>query len=577
MAKRGYDAYIINSADAHQSEYVPAYWRTRAWLSGFTGSNGLVAVTKDAAGLWTDGRYFIQAEAQLAGSGIDFYKIGEEGVPTYSEWLARELSNDCLLAFDGRTFSVSGFEELQKKLTGKNIKFAMDTDLIGEIWTERPSIPASKAFLHEPRFTGLSAAEKLQSVRDKMGETNWYLVTALDSVAWLLNIRGRDIPQTPVVYAYALIGKTEAHVFIDPLKTDGSVTDYLNGQGFTLHPYDDIYIYLSKLEGTLQYNPDQVNALLVKAVPADSKVKKETDDIIGLLKAVKNETEIKNIRNAFIKDGVVWVRLLMWLEDWAEKKETALYEADVADKLHELRQTQADYLEPSFDTISAYMANAASMHYSPENRGAEIKPEGFLLVDTGAQYLDGTTDITRTLVMGNVTDEMKRDFTLVLKGHIALASTIFLFGTTGAQLDAIPRVPLWAAGMNYRSGTGHGLGFCLGVHEGPHGISMRQNAVKLKTGMLVTNEPGVYKEGRHGIRTENVLLVGELFKNEDGTFMGFENISFCPIDIQAINPGLLTEKEKTYLNEYHRQVYENLAPHLTEPEKDWLTKATKQI
>lgn len=582
MQSRGLEAYVVNSADAHQSEYVTEYWRTRAWLSGFTGSNGLVVVTANAAGLWTDGRYFIQAERQISDSGIQLFKMEESGVPTYREWLAAQLPENGTLGFDGRTFSVTEFDKVKDALKKKNITFACEGDLIGEIWKDRPPLPSEAAFEHELCFAGRTRADKLAEVREEMRkkDADLYLLASLDEIAWLLNIRGRDIPQTPVVFAYVLITAAEAHVFIDPVKMNPELAGRLAQDGFTLHAYDTVHSFIHALEPNqcLWYDADRVNIRLAEAVPSAMRVIRDAS-AVAAMKAVKNETELMNIRQAHIKEGVVMVRLLKWLEEWVgQETREALEEADIHDLLTRFREEQMHYLEPSFDTIAAYRENAASMHYSPVKGASKaVEPEGFLLVDTGGQYLDGTTDITRTIVMGNITDEMKRDFTLVLKGHVALASAQFLSGITGTNLDILARLPLWAAGQNYRSGTGHGLGYCLGVHEGPHNISMRANSVKLAAGMLCTNEPGVYKEGRYGIRTENVLLVKELFTNDDGTFMGFDILSFCPIDRKAIAVEQLTATEMQFVNDYHQKVFEALSPYLNENEQVWLRNATNPL
>jgi Xaa-Pro aminopeptidase len=529
----------------------------------------------DKAGLWTDGRYFIQAQEQL--KGVELFKMGEEGVPTYADWLAGEMAPGTTLAFDGRTFSVREFDKIKGALKEKGILFEYDGDLVGEIWKDRPPMPREPVFEHEARYAGLTAGEKLDAVRGEMGDADYYLVSALDSVAWLLNIRGRDIPQTPVAYAYALIGREEAHVFMERDKLPDDLARALTGQGFTLNPYGAVYGALKGLRGKVRFCPGTVSVGLASALPeACTPVKDETDIIAGL-KAVKNETETANIRRAFIKEGVVLLRLLKFLDEWAANPEKPLYEEDISEILRGLREAQPGYIEPSFDTIAAYMANAASMHYSPVGKGERIQPKGFLLVDTGAQYLDGTTDTTRTVALGDITQEMMRDFTLVLKGNIGLATAVFPFGTTGVQLDVLARLPLWLSGQNYRSGTGHGLGYCLGVHEGPQSISTRLSGVKLKAGMLVTNEPGVYKENRYGIRTENVLLIKDLYANEDGAFMGFETVSFTPIDLRAVDADLLTPPEKAYLNAYHQQVYDTLLPHINGEEADWLKQATRPL
>jgi Xaa-Pro aminopeptidase len=583
MSLYGIDLYYIGSADAHQSEYVAEHFRARAWLSGFTGSSGQLAVTPDEAGLWTDGRYFLQAEEALqrAGAGIALFKSGVEGVPEIRQWMAEKLPLNGRLGFDGRTLSADEFDMFKKDFGSKNIAYVYDRDLAGEIWADRPAMPNAPAFEHLPPFAGAPRPEKLAAVRAAMRKNNadYYFAAALDDIAWLLNIRGRDIKHTPVAYAYCLIGLTDAFVFIDPAKLNGGLTESLAADGYTLRGYGEARKFLH--DGLpercrLLYNDKRVSVRLAEAVPDGVTVLREAD-IIAELKAVKNAAETENIKNAHLKDGAAMVRLLKFIDEWAADPRQPLTEAGVADTVASLRGAQPDFLEPSFETIAAYGANAASMHYAPEGAGDAIEPRGFLLVDSGGQYLDGTTDITRTMVLGDITDEMKRDFTLVLKGHIALARAVFLQGTVGTALDILARMPLWAHGINYRSGTGHGIGYCLGVHEGPHNISMRASTVKLTAGMLVTNEPGVYKENEYGIRTENVMRVTELYKNEQGTFLGFETISFCPIDRRAIDKALLTPEETAWLNDYHRAVFEKLTPYLNAGEIDWLARAAEAL
>ena len=576
MAQKGLDAYIIPGSDAHQSEYIADYWRTRHWFSGFTGSNGLVVVTAQAAGLWTDGRYFIQAEKELAGSGIALFKMNEPGVPTYSKWLADVLPPSAVVGFDGRVLSLSEFETLKADLSSKDIAYYYNEDVADELWHDRPALPAASAFAHDITFTGKTVAQKLADVRAEMKKTsaNVYLAAALDDIAWLANIRGNDIANTPVVYSYLLVTMDAAYLFIDEQKVDDALQDHLSD--ITLCPYEDIfdYIRIHAANKTLLYSPDGISVRLFDAIPDTASTAKSPSIIAGL-KALKNETEVKNIRNAFLKEGAVMVRLFKWLE---AQKDNWPYETDIQAKVSELRLSQAHCLGDSFTTIAAYGENAALMHYSPKlGNCAQVKPEGFLLIDTGGQYLDGTTDITRTIAMGPITDEMRRDFTLVLKGHIALSRAKFLQGATGMHLDALARQPVWEAGMDYKCGTGHGIGFCLGVHEGPQNISMRYNETKLAPGMLCSNEPGIYKEGRHGIRTENIILVEELESNEHGTFLGFETVSFCPIDTTALDKSLLSQTEIDYLNDYHRQVYEKLSPLLNQEECEWLRKATLAI
>jgi len=593
MKENSLDAYIIPSGDAHQSEEVSPYWRTREWFTGFTGSAGLVVITSEAAGLWTDGRYFIQAEKELTGSGIDLFRMQEEGVPTYEEWLAENLcygksgidGKKGKIGFDGRVMSVFSFERLKEKLKEKHkeASFHYGADIAGNLWADRPPLPAFPAMEHDIRFTGLTSAEKLEAVRAQMKKvpTDLYLTAALDNIAWLANIRGNDIPNTPVAFAYLLVAMDTAYLFIENEKLPPVLRQRLESDGFTILPYESVFDTVKEKAAnkSILYIPKSTSVQLIDSIPDTATsiaASKPSENIIESLKGIKNDTEISHIRNAFIKDGVVWVRLLKWLHETVPN--SSVYETDVQEKIDELRGQLEDSIDASFESIVAYGENAALMHYSPSQngeKGTKIEPEGLLLIDTGGQYWDGTTDVTRTIAMGTLTDEMRKDFTLVLKGNFALARTVFLQGSTGTHLDVIARLPIWNHNMDYKSGTGHGIGFCLGVHEGPHTISKHPSEVALVPGMLCTNEPGIYKKGRHGIRIENVLLVQERTRNEHGAFLGFETISFCPIDTRAVDASLLTQEELDYLNQYHVEVYAKLSPHLTEEEREWLKKITR--
>jgi len=569
MQERGLDAYIIPSADAHNSEYVCDYWRGREWISGFTGSAGLVVVTPAEAGLWTDGRYFIQAAQELPGD-IALYKMAQPNVPTYEEFL-RDIKAE-KIGFDGRTMTVSAFEKLKEKLP--NAVYSYAEDLIGMIWQDRPPMPTAPAFEHPPEFAGLSAAQKLQDVRAKMKEVgvDTYLVTALDDIAWLLNVRGRDVSATPLVYAFMLITEKDAHVFTD-LGKFVDLSGKLTCQGFTMHDYDAVADMLKSLPATgkIYYNKEQTNTLLSESIAQELK---DTNDIIAYMKGVKTDAELANTRNAYIKESVVLVKMLKWLE---ENVASGLTEDDVDKKLTALRQEQKHYLHDGFNTIAAYMANGTLSHYRHVGTGDTIKPEGFLLIDTGGQYMDGTTDTTRTVAVGALTDEMKRDFTLVLKAHVAFSMAVFPTGTTGHQLDMVARQPILQSLQNYNHGTGHGIGYCLGVHEGPHNISPRPVNVTLVPGMLASNEPALYKEGRYGIRTENIVAVKKLCKNEFGEFLAFETLTLCPYDMRAVDVEMLTAQEKEFVNAYHTKVYETLAPLLPADEQVWLKNATEKI
>jgi len=578
MKDRGIDAYVIPSGDAHKTEYVAPYWGARKWFSGFTGSAGLVVVTLAEAGLWTDARYFIQAEEQLKGTGIDLYKMGEPNVPKYEDFLLDKLPEGGKLGFDGRSMSIADFEMLKKKFEQKSITYSYENDLVGEVWEDRPTLPTAIAFEHPPQFAGLSATEKLRTVREKMKAegVSTYLVTSLTDIAWLLNMRGNDISYLPVVYSYVLITETEATIFVDKAKV-ADISGKLTSQGFTLAPYEAIPEKLKTLPttDTIYYNKNKTNVLLAEAIPEGLERKLEIKNIIAHLKGAKSGHELANIKNAFVKEGVAMVKLLKWLDESVKAGKT-LTEDEIAKTLTGIRKQQKDCLGDSFDTISAYGANGALPHYRHEGDGATIKPEGFFLLDTGGQYLDGTTDTTRTVAVGPLTDEMKKDFTLVLKGHLAVNAAVFLAETTGVAIDALARQPILQDRQNFKHGTGHGIGYCLGVHEGPHGVSSR-STVALVPGMLISNEPGIYKQGRYGIRTENVLAVRELCKDDGNTFLHFENMTVCPYDTGAIVVEMLTQIEKDTINLYHTMVYHTLATMLAEDEKVWLENATKAI
>lgn len=576
------DAYFISNSDSHGTARIADYWRSLEWITGFTGSSGLAIITADKAALWTDGRYLIQAKQDLDGTGIEVLDIWEQGGRSHHIFLAENLPHGGKLGFDGHVIPAMRLDRFKTELKDKGITFSYDIDLIGELWRDRPALPSIRAFEHEICFAGMPASEKLAAVRAKMAEKKYaaYLITALDDIAWLLNIRGKDIPYLPVVYAYALITATDAHVFIEPNKA-ANVSGMLVSQGFELHNYNYLSHYLCKLDtGKLYYNPAITNIHISEAIPANIETESDqTGGIIPLIKAVKTETEQSNIVNAFRKDGIVFVKTLIWLDDMLKKDtpELQIRECDIAHTLENYRTMQPNYICESFPTISAYAENAAIAHYRPGPESTRLQREGLLLIDTGGQYLDGTTDTTRTVALGPITDEMKRNFTLVLKGHIALASAVFLSGTTGSGLDILARQNLWKSGQNFSHGTGHGLGYCLSVHEGPHFIAPYHTPIALTPGMLVSNEPGLYIEGSYGIRIENILLVVEEHKNDSGTYLSFKNLTHCPIDLNVIDIDMLTETEREWLNNYHHCTYETLSPYLSVSENAWLKNATRPI
>lgn len=579
MQEKEIDAYIIPSYDPHQSEYVAKHWQARAWISGFTGSAGTVVITKDEAGLWTDGRYFIQVERQLKDSEIKLFKMNTPGYPTYTKWLKDVLEDGQTLGLNGKVFSQRDVEKIKEKLSDKNIKIEDNYDLISEIWTNRPELPKEKIFIHDVKYAGKTAREKLDDVRKEMKKlgAKFYLLGSLDDIAWVYNIRGRDVKYNPVVISYALISEDDAYLFVHSEKVSEEIREYLNKNGIKIKEYDKVDEYVKNIErgSKVLIDPSKINMWLCNQIPKDCEIVEGTN-ITTRLKAIKNPIEIENLKNCYIKDGVALVKFLYWLDKNLGK--TSISEITVSDKLEEFRREQKLFVEPSFATIAAYKDHAAMMHYlATEKSNYTLKREGMLLIDSGGQYLDGTTDITRTIVLGPVSEEEKKDFTLTLKGHINLIKTRFLYGSTGSNLDVLARFPLWQEGLDYKCGTGHGVGFFLNVHEGPHNISPTQNNVKLEEGMIVTIEPGVYKEAKHGVRIENDVVVKKDIKTESGQFMKFETISYCPIDLKGIKANLLDEDERQWLNDYHKKVYKKLSPHLSEDEREWLKNETRSI
>ncbi|MFA7533863.1 MAG: aminopeptidase P family protein [Tissierellaceae bacterium] len=579
MEEKGITAYIVNTADPHQSEYVADYYKGRVWISGFTGSAGTVIITEDRAILWTDGRYFIQAEKELKGSEYELYKMGIPGYPTYTQWLKDNLRDGDTVGFDGKVFAQISVENLEKEFENREIGFIDEYDLVGELWKDRPLLSKEEAFVHEIKYTGKTTSEKIEDVRQAMKEFNvdYFILGSLDDIAWLYNIRGRDVENNPVVISYGIVSLKGAYLFVDQDKINTDVENHLKKNGVAIKNYEEVAQFIGAIEGNtrVQLDKNRINRWLYKSIPESCKIVNRVD-ITTNLKAIKNQAEIENQKNAYIKDGVALVKFLYWIDSNIGKLK--ITELSAGEKLLEFRKEQRDFIEPSFGTISAYGANAAMMHYSAdENSNAEIKNKGLYLVDSGGQYLDGTTDITRTVAMGPITEEEKRDFTLALKGHINLSSARFLYGATGHSLDVLARYPLWQEGIDYKSGTGHGVGYLLNVHEGPHRISTMPNSVALEKGMVVSIEPGVYKEGSHGIRIENIVVVEEDIKTEIDQFMRFETLSFVPIDLAAVDVSLLLEKEKAWLNDYHKAVYDKLSPYLNEDEKDWLRNETRNI
>ena len=576
MKKHNIDHYLIPSADAHQSEYVPDYYRGRAYVSGFTGSAGTLLVSENCAKLWADGRYFIQAAKQIEGSGIDLMKIATPGYDTIHEYLKKNVRSGETLGFYGRCYSANDYKTFKKIAEENNFKINMDLDLLEETWSDRPKLPKDNIYILETKYAGKSASEKLKEVRAKMVDKNAesYLITSLDDIAWLFNIRGNDVLYTPVVLSFAIITKDCAKLYIDKDKVSKEIEKSLNNEGITVLDYDMIESDTEKLTGRVLIDPAKVNASLYCRLNKENVV--EERNITTDLKAVKNDIELKNFENCQIKDGVAMVKFIKWLKENVGSQKVT--EMSATKKLTELRAEGDLAKGDSFATIAAYKDHAAMMHYSAtENTDVELKKEGLFLVDSGGQYLDGTTDITRTIVLGKLTEEEKRDFTLVLRSHIDLAKVKFLKGATGANLDAICRLPMWENGLDYKCGTGHGVGFLLSVHEGPQNFSQRLINVPLELNMNLTNEPGIYKEGKHGIRTENMVVVTKFMETDCGTFYQLKTVTYCPIDLDGVDKTMLSGEELAWLNDYHKMVYEMLSPYLDEAEKEFLKHETRTI
>ena len=584
MAQRGIDIYVVPTSDFHDSEYVGEHFKARKFITGFTGSAGTAVITMTEAGLWTDGRYFVQAERQLEGSTVTLYRMGEEGVPTVDEFLAEKLPENGCLGFDGRVIGGTWGRRMEKLAEKKNGTIHCNEDLIDIIWEDRPALSKEPAFILEEKYAGKSTAEKLAAVREAMEKegADYHILTSLYDIAWLLNVRGGDIECVPVVLSYLVLTEKECIWFLQEEIVDEKLRAYLNENHITTRAYDAIYEYVLDIPANAKVllSAGQVNYRIVSSLNEDITIIDKPNPTL-LMKAVKNPTEVDNTRAAHVKDGVAVTKFMYWLKNNIGK--TKITEISASDYLENLRKEQENFLGISFNTISAYGANAAMMHYSatPES-DTELKPEGFLLVDSGGHYYEGTTDITRTFALGPITDEMRTHFTAVCRSNMNLAHAKFLYGCTGLNLDILARGPLWEMGIDYKCGTGHGVGYLLNVHEGPNGfrwrvVTERNDSGVLQEGMITTDEPGVYLEGKYGIRTENELVCHKSCKNEYGQFMEFENITYAPIDLDAIDPEQMTKREREYLNEYHAMVYKTLSPYMTEEENEWLKRYTRAI
>ena len=577
-------AYIVPSSDYHQSEYVGDYFKSREFMSGFTGSAGTLIISMDEAGLWTDGRYFIQAENELKDSGIKLFKMGEEGVPTIEEYLLEKLPKNSTLGFDGRVMSVKEGQSLASKFSFKGINIEYKYDLVNDIWKERCSLPTEKAFLLDIEYSGENFSDKLSRIRTVMKEkkATIHILASLDDIAWLFNIRGRDIKSNPVVLSYAIIGIDSVYLFIDKNKISEDIRTELSKENVQIKGYEEVYEFIKNIDENevVLIDTSKVNYAIYNNIPSNVR-KIEERNPSTLFKSIKNKIELKNIRNSHIKDGVAFTKFMYWLKNNIGKME--ITEISATQKLEDFRREQEKFIEPSFSTIAAYKDHAAMMHYSAtEESNYKLEPRDLFLVDSGGQYFDGTTDITRTIALGPIPKHVRRDFTNVVRGMIRLSKAKFLYGCRGYNLDILARGPLWEEGIDYKCGTGHGIGFVLNVHEGPNGFRWKvregidDNCI-LEEGMVTTNEPGVYVENSHGIRIENEIVVRKSDKNEYGQFMDFEVITFAPIDLDAIDESLILEDERIYLNNYHKQVYDKISPYLNEEEKHWLKTYTREI
>ncbi|YCO05252.1 aminopeptidase P family protein [Vibrio sp. VNB-15] len=579
MATYNVAANIVTNNDPHNSEYSAEHWASRTWISGFTGSAGNVVLTTQGGGLWTDGRYYIQAEEQLHGTGLNLFKARQPETPSIPKWLASTLEAGSTIAVDGRSISYAFYQELKQALEPKNIQIILDLDLLTPIWHDRPSRPTEKIFEHPVAFAGIETKQKLADLRSWLGDirVDSLLVSTLDDVMWTLNIRGADTPYCPVSEAYLVVEQTRATAFIDKAKLPAEIEKQLNEQGVSVRHYEYVSQYLNQqCEGlSLAFNPSYTDSLLVSAIEQNVSLKPMACPVTDM-KASKNPTELANLEQSLKDDGVAVVRFMSWLED--QVPSGLVTELSAEAQLKSYRRQTRHYVSDSFRTIAGFAAHGAKMHYAAdEESDAVVNESNFFLVDSGGQYLGGTTDITRTFHFGSPTIKQRRDYTLVLKAVIRLTQTRFMKGSTGANLDIMARGVLWQHGIDYKCGTGHGVGICLNVHEGPQNFSQSHREVELKLGMVITNEPGVYREGEYGVRIENIMKVVEVEQNEFGTFYGFETITLAPIATSMLDITLLSQDEVDWLNHYHTQVYKALSPSLDAHDKTWLQGATQMV
>ncbi len=589
MAEEGIDYYMMPTSDFHNSEYSADFFKVREYFCGFDGSNGTLVVSADEAGMWTDGRYFIQAENQMKGTGVILFRMLEPGVPTITEYLLKNMKEGQVLGFDGRVVSTSIGENLEKKLADKKVTLKFDKDLAEEVWTERPALPCHDMYVLSDELCGMSFKEKLSVVREKMAEAGceFYLLSKLDDIMWLTNLRGNDVECNPVALSYAIITGDEFTLFVQEKEITDSVRQYCDREGIVLKDYHSLISEVEKtsMSGNVLVDKRNTNFLtyktLVKKAEEAKVFLKNEKDPTELLKACKNDTEIKNIREVYVRDSAKLTEFIYWVKSNVGKTEITEYSA--AMKLDSMRAELPGFIELSFPTISAYNANAAMAHYeATEDNYAVVKPEGMLLVDSGGTYMGGTTDVTRTIVVGEISDEIRRTYTATVVGMLRLANANFLEGCSGKNVDILARQCLWDMGIDYKHGTGHGIGYILNVHEGPQNIRWRftpgQNETPLLPGMIVSDEPGVYIEGEYGIRIENILEVVKGEENEYGQFLHFAHLTYAPIDLEAIDKKYMEPRDVKALNDYHAEVYRRVSPLIKDAKiLNWLRQATREI
>lgn len=579
MGDSNIDAYIIVTDDYHGSEYVGDYFKEREYMSGFTGSAGTLLVMTDFAGLWTDGRYFLQAGEELAGTGIELMKSGEPDCPPIENFLYDNLEEKSVVGFDGRTVNCNFFGRLKNRLDSKNITYVTDKDLVDAIWKDRPEMSARKVWKLDYKYTGMSRKDKLNrlfGILEKNG-ADAIVLTALDEIAWLLNLRGDDIEYCPVFLSFMYVSQKSSVLYVNRSILSEDIIKELAEDGITVKDYETVYDNLAGISSEkIMIDPSSANCFIKENIAKNNYVL-EAESPVELLKAMKNPIETENIENAHIKDGVAVTKFVHWLIENVKKGNVT--EMSAAEKIDEFRKEGEGYIGQSFAPIVAYKEHGAIVHYEATKKtDVTMQPSGLCLIDTGGHYLQGTTDITRTVPLGELTEEEKRAYTLVLMGHLRLAATIFKYGVTGGGLDIIARAPLWEYGMDFRHGTGHGVGYLLNVHEGPQRISWRNNDVVLDEGMVVSDEPGYYKNGKFGIRHENLLLVKtDLPETEYGRMCYFKNLTYVPFDKEALLPELMTSRDIRLFNRYQKNVYDRISPYLCEDDKKWLETYTKPI